>query len=133
MQIINIDSYGRPTLEGVDLAVSSSGMVVTVGAGNVVLSEVTYVLDEDATTTLVSDPVHKTYATVYLCRDPNGDLKVVVDEMVGDPEDPPVPYNWSESALTLLFQLAYVEVVAGALDLDAAPATVWRVVPRQEE
>jgi len=134
MQISTVESFARPDLESVDLTVSSSGMTVSVGAGAFVLGGVSHDLTEDATATLASDPAHKTFATVYLCKEVGtGLLKVVVDEMVKDPAVTPVPYQFKGSPYNVLHQLAYIEVGAGVSDLDAAPCMVWRVVPKPEE
>ena len=134
MKITNIKSWSKPENEAVDLEVSSSGLVVAVGAGSVVLGGVSYTLAEDANAALVADPSHESYATIYLCKElATGVLKAVVDELVADPDVTPLPYEFKGSPYGLLFQLAYIKMEAAITSLDDAPTIVWSIVPKPQE
>lgn len=136
MNITNIDAKARPRNAGCDLSVSNQGMTVIVAAGSALFGRVPFVLSEDFAVDLVSDPTHTTYATLYLVRAKADDApSVVVDELVKDPNNPPMRYNFDDDACPykVVHQFAYITILPGVTDLDAAPANVWRIVDQDSE
>ena len=136
MNITNYDSRSNPKNNAVDMTISNAGMVVTVAAGTAKIGRQDFVLGEDFEVTLVPDATHDVYAMFYLAKlKSDGSSVVLVDELVADPVNPPITYDFEDPACPYdrLHQLAQVKVVPGATDLDTADAQVWRIVAPPEE
>lgn len=135
MDITNIDSRAKPTHNAIDIPMSNVGMTVTVGASTSKIGKADFLLSEDFTFDLTPDATHDLYAMVYLAKEKAGGAPVVlVDELVADPVNHPIPYDFEDPSCPYVrvHQLAQIKVVPGATDLDSAVTQVWRIVPLEE-
>jgi len=119
---------GNSKIADIRLAVSVSGLVVTVAPGDFRLIEgaasasVDYSLPEEYTYTAVPDADEDTTAVGYLAvRESDGVVVLVTDE--ASPSDPTL-FNWNGSGYRILFSLFRIHIPAAAVALDEANLSV---------
>lgn len=107
----------------VKLAVSSSGLVITVHGGAFTILDTEYVLEEDWTYTVNTD-VRK-WAVGHLMVDEGGSVSLGVQEWE---EDFPLKFDWEGSPYRSLHQLFVVpDVLSGAITLDDVQIRVTHI------
>jgi hypothetical protein len=115
------------------LAISVSGLVVTVAAGSFKIRGHDYVLVEDATYTATPDADGAITALCLLAKDTgNGDAVVLVVDEMGEWDEAGF-FDWSTSQYEIISQLLSIQVSAGAVSLAEEDLAVTHYVPPAED
>jgi len=110
--------YAKPELAALDLAVTVSGMTITVGQGAFKHNGADEVLDDDVDHVVTADPTNPTNVLGYLVRvKADSSIDVVVDEVVEDGVDEVYAFD-DASPYEFLHLFYYVEVPANETNLE---------------
>ena len=116
--------YAQPQIHDVGLAVSASGMTITVSAGAFRVQGTAYTLAAPSSLTLDPDPTYARAAIGYLALDALGHPVVVVDEL--SKEFPGVVFDWAD--YKMLWRLFILPIPAGTTALDGLELTCFCTV-----
>lgn len=132
MAVQSYETKVRNGREDVRLGLTLSGMDMVVSGGEGLARGVPFSFDAPTSVPVAADATHATDVFLMMVRqDSDGEVLLLLDEIVRDGLD--VPFPFLDSGMTLLHTLAYTLVPAGATALVEGQTKLFHLVPYKKE